>query len=94
MVCTAHGTAAAALVRITIRNLAAAVKAQLRIRAAHHGRSMEEEAREILRTSLAERRRASRDLYTVIRQIVEPVGGVELEPLPREAVREPPKFDW
>ena len=34
---------------ITIRNLEDDVKRRLRIRAAEHGRSMEEEAREILR---------------------------------------------
>ena len=34
---------------ITIRNLDESVKARLRIRAAQHGRSMEEEARHILR---------------------------------------------
>ena len=34
---------------ITIRNLDDDVKRRLRIRAAEHGRSMEEEAREILR---------------------------------------------
>jgi hypothetical protein len=33
---------------LTIRNLAAAVKQQLRVQAAMHGRSMEAEAREIL----------------------------------------------
>jgi plasmid stability protein len=78
---------------ITIRNLDDALKAQLRIRAAHHGRSMEEEAREILRTSLAAKSRQSGGLYTLIRKIIEPVGGVELEPLPREPAREPPRFD-
>jgi antitoxin FitA len=34
---------------ITIRNLEELLKARLRIRAATHGRSMEEEARDILR---------------------------------------------
>lgn len=34
---------------ITIRNLDDEVKRRLRVRAAEHGRSMEEEAREILR---------------------------------------------
>ncbi len=35
---------------ITIRRLENATKERLRIRASHHGRSMEEEAREILET--------------------------------------------
>ena len=33
---------------LTIRNLDDAIKQRLRVQAAHHGRSMEEEAREIL----------------------------------------------
>ena len=37
---------------ITIRNLEEPLKARLRIRAATHGRSMEEEARDILRNVL------------------------------------------
>jgi plasmid stability protein len=39
---------------ITIRDLDDSVKRKLRVRAAQHGRSMEEEARNILRTALAE----------------------------------------
>ena len=39
---------------ITIRNLEESVKRRLRIRAARHGRSMEEEARHILRAALAQ----------------------------------------
>jgi len=38
-----------------IRNLEDGLKSKLRVRAARHGRSMEEEARHILRTALAER---------------------------------------
>jgi plasmid stability protein len=37
---------------ITIRNLDDALKSRLRIQAAVHGRSMEDEARDILRSSL------------------------------------------
>jgi len=37
---------------ITVRNLDEAVKARLRVRAAEHGRSMEAEARAILRETL------------------------------------------
>lgn len=38
---------------LTIRNLDDNLKADLRLRAAQHGRSMEEEARQILRQTLA-----------------------------------------
>lgn len=37
---------------LTIRDLDDALKARLRVRAAHHGRSMEAEARAILRAAL------------------------------------------
>jgi plasmid stability protein len=39
---------------ITIRNLDDDIKQRLRVRAAEHGRSMEEEAREILRRVMTE----------------------------------------
>jgi plasmid stability protein len=39
---------------IMIRDLDEAIKARLRVRAAHNGRSMEAEARAILRAALAE----------------------------------------
>jgi len=38
--------------RVTIRQLEEGTKRKLRIRAAQHGRSMEQEAREILKTAL------------------------------------------
>ena len=39
---------------MTIRNLDDDIKQRLRVQAAEHGRSMEEEARVILRTALTE----------------------------------------
>jgi plasmid stability protein len=76
---------------ITIRRLDEGLTSKLRVRAAHHGRSMEEEAREILRQGLATER-APKGLGTAIREIFEPLGGVELEIPPRDAVRPPPDF--
>jgi len=77
---------------ITIRRLDETIKARLRVKAAHHGRSMEEEAREILRNGLrAEAPRKELDLATTIRRLV-PTGGIELTLPRREAVRRPPKF--
>ena len=77
---------------ITIRNLDSAVKTRLRIRAAEHGRSMEEEAREILREAV-EGRRAPTDLAAAIRARVAPLGGAEIDLPPREPMRAPPGFD-
>ena len=78
---------------ITIRKLDDALKSRLRVRAAEHGRSMEEEAREILRAGLRVQRKEPRNLYEMVRQYVDPIGGVDLELPPRGPMREPPSFD-
>ncbi|MER2566237.1 MAG: plasmid stabilization protein [Myxococcaceae bacterium] len=77
---------------LTIRNLDEAVKRRLRVRAAEHGRSMEEEVREILREAVSEGQ-AGTDLAASIRARVAGLGGVELELPAREPVREPPLVD-
>ena len=74
---------------ITIRNLDDSVKRRLRVRAAEHGRSMEEEAREILRQAVGELAQPD-DLAAAIRARLAALGGVELELLPRQPMREPP----
>lgn len=66
---------------------------KLRIRAAHNGRSMEEEAREILRASLNERRPRRENLAESIRRRFAPLGGVDLELPTRDPMREPPDFN-
>ena len=78
---------------ITIRNLDAKLKQRLQMRAAKHGRSMEDEARDILRVTLAEERAAPQDLVLAIRRRFAPFGGVELPTEPRERMGEPPNFD-
>lgn len=78
---------------ITIRNLDETLKKRLRVRAAHHGRSMEDEARDILRTALAVEGASPRNLAEAIRRRFAAVGGVELPVVPREPMREPPTFD-
>ncbi len=77
---------------ITIRRLDDAVKAKLRVRAANHGRSMEEEAREILKAGLKPERASGLNFAQRIRRHIEPLGGVELVLPLREPVRRPPKF--
>lgn len=77
---------------ITIRNLDDALKRKLRLRAAHRNRSMEDEARDILRTALAQESAGARNLADAIRELVEPLGGVELELPPRAPMGEPPDF--
>lgn len=78
---------------LTIRQLDDNVKAKLRVRAAEHGKSMEEEAREILRQALAPNAGATgAALISGIRKRLEPYGGVDLELPPRTMPRKPPKF--
>jgi len=76
---------------IVIRNLDEATKRKLKIRAAMNGRSMEREAREILKGALAHASKKRVDLAERIREIFAPLGGVGLERLPREAIVDP---DW
>jgi antitoxin FitA len=79
---------------LNIRQLDPALKEQLRVRAAHNGRSMEAEARAILRAVLTGARpKTGADLATAIRRRFAPLGGVELELPPRGPAREPPRFE-
>ena len=80
---------------LTIRNIDAAVKERLRVRAAEHGHSMEAEARRILQRGLAkdEDRSSGGDFYDRIQARFAALGGIDLELPPREAGREPPTFE-
>ena len=76
---------------ITIRNLDDDVKTRLRVRAAEHGLSMEEEARRILRDALDRER--PRNLADIALELFGPERGIDLEPHPPVVPREPPNFD-
>ena len=78
---------------ILIRRVEDSVKARLRARAARHGRSMEEEAREILRTVLAESPKKQGSLAQEIHARFAAAGGFEMPDIPREPMREPPDFE-
>ena len=78
---------------ITVRNLDAELQQRLRHRAARHGRSLEEEVRDILQAALEPEPPAPENLATAIRKRFAPLGGVELDLPPREPAREPPTFD-
>ena len=84
---------------ITVRNLDEDVQQRLRQRAARHGRSMEEEVCDILRTALGPEVAPEGEaapvtgLGTAIHELFKPFGGVELDIPPREPAREPPTFD-
>ena len=80
------------MANITIRNLDDDVKRRLRVRAAEHHRSMEEEVRIILRTAVTGGQAPPRDLARFTRECFATLGGVELELPPRGPMREPPDF--
>ena len=77
---------------ITIRNLQDGLKQRLRIRAAYHGRSMEEEVRQILNNVLSQELSPPVNLASAIRSRFAPLGGAELELPSREPMRDPPRF--
>lgn len=77
---------------VLIRKLDDGLKSRLRIRAARHGRSMEEEAREILKAGLSAEPAKGLNMAQAIRKHIDPLGGIELTPLTREPVRRPPKL--
>jgi plasmid stability protein len=65
---------------MTIRNIDEHLKSRLRVQAAHHGRSMEDEARDILRSALSTEGEASgQSLIESIRRRITPLGGIDLE---------------
>ena len=71
---------------ITIRNLDDDVKRRLRLRAAQHGRSMEEEARDILR-QIVGKPSAPQNLGRAIHARFAALGGVDLPQSKRSAMR-------
>jgi plasmid stability protein len=77
---------------ITVRDLDPELKEQIRVRAAHHGRSMEEEVRVILREAVERTAAEVARLGDSIHGRFRALGGIELELPPREPVREPPSL--
>ena len=77
---------------ITIRNLDDDVKRRLRVLAAEHGRSMEEEARDILRQVVGQPS-APRNLGQAIHARFAALGGVDLAVPVRTPMRSTPDFE-
>jgi len=78
---------------ITIRRLEDSTKQRLRVRASRNGRSMEEEARQILKGALSEKAATRLNLVESIRKKFAPLGFVDLPEVPRGPMRPPPTFD-
>jgi plasmid stability protein len=81
-----------AMAQVIVRNLEDAVKRKLQRRAARHGRSMEEEIRDILRDAVKDEGKPRKGLGTEIAELFK---GIELDE-PIEEFRgfdiKPPKF--
>jgi plasmid stability protein len=83
----------AIMAQVIVRNLDDAVKRKLQRRAARHGRSMEEEIRDILRNAVKDEDKPRKGLGTEIAELFK---GIELDE-PIQEFRgfdiDPPKFD-
>jgi len=77
---------------LTIRQLDEKTKTRLRVRAAHHGRSMEKEAREILRSTLTATSTVKGNLAETIHRLFAEFGGLEFELPRRDTMRQAPEF--
>ena len=73
---------------ITIRQLDEKTKTRLRVRGARHGRSMEEEAREILPSTLTSSSQIKVNLAEAVRRRFAAFGGLALKLLRRDAIRQ------
>lgn len=74
---------------VTVRGLTPELKARLRVRAAHNGRSMEAEARAILEAALSAPDDETTDLGAFARGLIAPIGGIDLALPSRGPQRQP-----
>ena len=74
---------------ITIRQLPENTKRRLRMRAASNGRSMEQEARELLEKALSQKEAEPENLGQTIHRRFAKLGGVHLKIPPRGPIRDP-----
>ena len=81
------------MAQLVVRNLEESVKTRLQRRAAHNGRSMEEEVRDILRNAVNEADMPTRGLGTAIAELVKGTGFKFEAPELRGFTLQPPKLD-
>ena len=83
---------------LVIRNVEVGLHERLRAAAAAHGRSMEEEVRQVLRAAFAPAAATNRAGFgDAMRALFEPLGGLDLPEIGRDSRRELPDFsgpDW
>jgi plasmid stability protein len=81
------------MANIVIRSFDDSLKERLRVRAAGHGHSMEDEVKEILQGVLNAQESPVGNLAAAIRSRVLKAPGIEAQPLPRQKMKAPPEFD-
>ena len=81
------------MTNITIQNVDDDLKNRLQKRAEYYGRSLEEEAKEILRAVLTENRLEPLNLVLAIERRFAHFGDFELPMITRDPLREPPNFE-
>ncbi|MBV8936758.1 MAG: plasmid stability protein [Alphaproteobacteria bacterium] len=81
---------------LLIRNVDPALHARLKARAAAHRRSLEEEARTLLRAGLARQEVAAQaeDLVALATRLFGPLHGIELDLPPRDPSQDRPPPDF
>lgn len=77
---------------LTVRNLDESLKSRLRIQAAQHGCSMEEEVREILRQTLMVPEPQKKLASRLHKRFKASTGGIDLDIPARTPARTPPSF--
>ncbi len=80
------------MINITLQNFDDDLKNRLQQRAEYYGRSIEEEAKEILRAVLTGNPTEPLNLALAIERRFSQFGDFELPTIPREPLREPPNF--
>ncbi|MGK2921374.1 MAG: FitA-like ribbon-helix-helix domain-containing protein [Methyloceanibacter sp.] len=78
---------------LLIRNLDPKLKRRLEALARRSGRSLSDEAEDLLGRAMAESPRPARGLGSALVERLRPVGGVELEEPPDQLPRRPPDFE-
>jgi len=78
--------------RITTRNLDDLLKSHLRVQAAVHGRLIQDDARDVLRSAHSRVPGRQCNLAAAIRARFARLGGLELPAMPRDAMRAPPSL--
>ncbi|HKL78487.1 MAG TPA: plasmid stabilization protein [Gammaproteobacteria bacterium] len=81
------------MANITIHDIDNTLAERLKAEAARHGRSVEDEARDILRASLSREGDTAQGLGSALHELFRPLGGADLDIPPREPMREPPQLD-